>query len=467
MNALDVGFGFTITDGNKSLSLRQGEHFRIYSTGPHKGFGEDLTKRQIDLIRIAMSVHIADSWIPRRRRSLNGLRNPIVDIEVLDLPFWSHADSLSLLKECVDFVSGGDEWCFRFSASRITQHDRRKNLFGGIDTGAVVSLYSGGLDSASGLAARMAAESGRLFVPVTVRHQMQKSKLIRGHFGQMLDRGIANRRDLNPFHAGAFIRNGQVRRQFDARFREITHRCRPFLFMSVAGLVADFYATPRVEVFESGVGSINFPLVPGPADYRTTRSTHPHFLRLISRLVSHVNGAPVEYVLPFASQTKAEMVTGLRDLGLEKLARDSVSCILHPLRRKGWQQCGHCPACVFRRQAMITAGIAEAEGAYAIDLFATPESGKTVPAKRVRAIKAFHRQIARIGELDVGNAPACFKRYLRATHAVSTNEQLAPHVEVYRRYREEWLVLIADAIRRGLPWVLPARPFARMEGAIP
>ena len=42
MNALDVGFGFTITDCGKSLSLRQGEHIHMYPTGHNKGFGEDL-----------------------------------------------------------------------------------------------------------------------------------------------------------------------------------------------------------------------------------------------------------------------------------------------------------------------------------------------------------------------------------------------------------------------------------------
>jgi 7-cyano-7-deazaguanine synthase in queuosine biosynthesis len=300
-----------------------------------------------------------------------------------------------------------------------------------------------------------------------VRHQLQKSQLVRGHFDQLFDRGVARRCDLKPFQVGAFIRNGQIKREFDARFREITHRCRPFLFMSVAGLVAHSYAAPQVEVFESGVGSINLPLVSGPADHRTTRSTHPHFLRLISALVSHVNDTPVRYVLPFVGNTKAGMAAKLRDLGLEELARRTISCILHPLRRNGWQQCGHCAACVFRRQAMITAAIAEAKDAYAVDLFAYPDPARTIPAGKMGAIKAFHQQVARLGDLDSGHAPPCFKRYLRATNAVSTDEQLAPHVEVYRLYRNEWLALIADARHRGLPWITPARSPARAEGATP
>jgi len=228
---------------------------------------------------------------------------------------------------------------------------------------ALVSLYSGGLDSSSGLAIRAAAQPGRMIVPVTVRHQMQKAKLIRDHFSLLMDCGILKQDDFNPFQAGAFIRNTRIKQDHQAGFREITHRCRPLLFMSVAGLVANSCSAPEVEVFESGVGSINLPLVGGAADYGTTRSTHPAFLRLLSALVSHVKGASVKYVLPFADKTKAEMVGMLKAMGLEELARNSVSCILHPLKRRGWQQCGRCAACVFRRQAMLTAGIAEEKDA--------------------------------------------------------------------------------------------------------
>ena len=143
----------------------------------------------------------------------------------------------------------------------------------------------------------------------------------------------------------------------------------------------------------------------------------------------------------------------------------SASCILHPLRRRGWRQCGHCPACVSRRQAMLTAGIAEAKDAYAIDLFAPPDPLRAIPAKHLRAIRAFHQQVARPPELDDGRAPECLRRYLRATHAISSDEQLAKYVEVHRRYRREWLALIADARRRGLPWVASSRPPVLAQGA--
>jgi 7-cyano-7-deazaguanine synthase in queuosine biosynthesis len=464
MNALNARFKFTVTDTGKTLSLCQGDDIRIYPAQRNRSFGEDLTERQIDLIRIATAVHVADAWA-RRKATFNFLRNPNVQIEVLDAEFWSKPDTMDLLKSCVDFVSGEDDWEFSFIASKNVRHDRRSNLFPKHDQNALVSLYSGGLDSSSGLALRAAAQPGRMIVPVTIRHQMQKSKLLRSHFKLLMDRGILKPADFNPFQAGAFIRNRRIKREYREEFREITHRCRPFLFMSVAGLVANSFSAPEVEVFESGVGSINLPLVGGPADYHTTRSTHPNFLRLISALVSHVNGATVRYVLPFADKTKAEMVCLIKAMGLEELARKSVSCILHPLKRKGWRQCGRCAACIFRRQAMLTAGIAEDKNAYATDLFTETSPEHTIPPNDMRWVMAFHEQVASLGELDSGIVPSCFRRYLKTTKAASTEEQLAPHAEVYRRYRREWMLLIANARRRSFPWITSSRSSAAVEGA--
>ena len=311
MNALNAKFGFTVTDCGKSLSLCQGDDIRIYPTGRNKRFGEDLIARQIDLIRIATALHVADAWV-RRKATFNRLRNPILQVEVLDASFWSKSDTMDLLKTCVNFVSGGDNWEFSFVAAKDVRHVRCANLFSEYDRNALVSPYSGGLDSASGLALRAAAQPGGTIVPVTIRHQKQKSRLIRDHFKLLMEHGIWKRRDFNPFQAGAFIRNERIKREFKQVFRENTHRCRPFLFMAVAGLVANSFSAPEVEVLESGVGSINLPLVGGPADYRTTRSIHPHFLHLLSALLSHVNGSAVKYVLPFADKTKGEMVEMLK-----------------------------------------------------------------------------------------------------------------------------------------------------------
>ncbi len=305
---------------------------------------------------------------------------------------------------------------------------------------------------------------GRTFIPVTVRHQLQREKVVRDHYQMLIESGLTTIADLQPFQVGAFIKNKAIKREFGVRLREVTHRCRPILFMSAAGLVANSVAAEQVEVYESGVGSVNLPLASGPADHRTTRSTHPNFLRLISDLVSHVSDASIRYVLPFSDKTKAEMVARVKELGLEDLAKRSVSCIEHPIRRGG-RQCGHCPACVYRRQAMMVAGIQEDRDAYKVDLFSPSLSA--LPDKYLKWIRAFHQQAARLSELDGNRVPFFFRTYLFATEAVATDAELKPHVEVYRRYRREWKTLIADARQRGLPWIAPARSLALAGGPTP
>ncbi|MBX9790814.1 MAG: 7-cyano-7-deazaguanine synthase [Pirellulales bacterium] len=455
MNALNARFRFTVSDGERVLSLQESEHFRIYPTERFGRFGEDLTARQVDMIRIATAVHVADSWC-RRRQEYSGLRIPVLQVEVLDPAFWLQPATMDYLKPCVDFVSGGDDWQFSFLDAKI-HHERVATLFPKYCHDTLVAPYSGGLDSACGLALRAAAQPGRMFVPVTIRHQMQKSSLVRRHFALLLDRLLLERADLNAFQAGAFIRKKHIERDLGEVFRETTHRCRPLLFMAVAGIVAHSFSAPVVEVFESGVGSINLPLVGGPADYHTTRSTHPAFLRLLSALLSHVNDSAVSYVLPFADKTKAEMVKQLKGLGLEELARSSFSCIAHPLRRNGWQQCGYCPACVFRRRAMHSAGIVEQE-AYAIDLFAGADSHTAISERQMFCVRAFHQQVEHLRELDHGVAPESFYRYLRATEVPLTEDAMA--LEVHRRYREEWLLLIAEGRHRGFPWLVPTTSLA-------
>lgn len=464
MNALSTSFGFTISNGHRSLSLREGPHFRMYPTGTNKRFGEELTRRQVDLLRIGMAVHVADGWVRRFRKS-NGRRSPVVNVEVLDPAFWTQPDTYSLLKECVDFLSGDDDWSFRFALSGNGRHDHCPSLFRGQDQSALVVLYSGGLDSAAGLGARLAMVPGRLVIPVNLRHQMQKGQLVRDHFKLLVRERLVTNADLKPFQAGAFVKAKRIKVEFKKRLREETHRCRPIMIMSVAGMVADSVGAREVEILESGVGSVNLPLMSGPYDYRTTRSTHPHSLRLISDLVSHVNGASVHFILPFAHLTKAEVVRRAKELGLEELACKSISCILHPLRRPRGRQCGHCPACVYRRQAMISAGIDEGWEAYEVDIFAPRGLRPEIPKDQLRAIRAFQQQAGRLSELNSGRIPEFFRKFLYATRAVSTEEELGSHVEVYRRYGREWATLIADSRRRELAWIAPAHSMATTQGA--
>lgn len=441
MSTLNTRFRVTIADEHTtSITLTAGEHFRLYPSPAVVDGIEQLTARQVDLVRWAAGIHLADGWAKRLRRT-NGHRRPVVEVELLDPAFWERPETAGRLKRCVDFLSGDDDWSFRPRKDSLSCRPRQRTLFAGVGPKPILCVYSGGLDSATGLPARLAEAEGQEFLPVTVRYQSQRGRLVQEHFDLLRSRGLARPRQVRPLQVGAYTRNHRLRRDFGIRLREVTHRCRPFLFLSIAGLVAHLEVVDAVEVYESGVGAVNLPLVSGGPGWRTTRSTHPELLRRMGELVSHVNDSEVRYRLPFLDRTKGEMARHLARLGLAELALKSVSCITHPLRRGHSQrQCGHCPACVFRRQALWHAGIREPDDFYLTDVFAGQAT-----EREAGALNAFRQQAARLANLDGPVVPAFFRRHLFSTQIVSADEELAPFVNLFRRYRREWIALERDA----------------------
>ena len=421
------------------LTLTAGEHFKLCPSHSALEATWQMTAREVDLVRLGTAVHLADGWVKRLLRN-NGHRRPVVEVDLLDPCFWERPEVAGRLKRCVDFLSGDDDWTFRPRPDALTRHCRQPSLFGTADTGTVVTLQSGGLDSAAGLALRLGEIQGQRVVPVTVRFQAQRGRVVHDQFAHLRDRGVAFRGQIRSLQVGAYIKNGRLLRDFNVRLREISHRCRPFLFFSVAGLVAHAEGAGAVEVYESGVGAVNLPLVSGRPGWCTTRSTHPEFLRLMADLVNCVTEASIRYVLPFLDKTKGEMASGLARLGLSDLARMTVSCITHPLRRGGnRRQCGTCPACVFRRQAMWRAGVREGPDAYVTDVL-----GGHPGERDARSLIAFRQQAARLAELDGPEVPEFFRRHLLGTRIVSSEAGMAPYLDLFRRYRDEWVELERD-----------------------
>jgi 7-cyano-7-deazaguanine synthase in queuosine biosynthesis len=441
VSTLNTPFRVTIWDDNAGpITLAAGEHFRLFPSRAVVDAVEQLTARQVDLVRLAVAIHLADSWAKRLRQT-NGHRRPVVEVELLEPYFWEQPETAGRLKRCVDFLSGDDDWSFRPRKDTANCHCRQQNLFADVGPKPILCVYSGGLDSTAGLAARLAEADGQDFLPVTVRYQSQRGRVLREQLELLRNRGFARGRQLRPFQVGAYTRNHRLRHDFGIRLREVTHRCRPFLFLSVAGIVAHLESVDVVEVYESGVGAVNLPLVSGSPGWQTTRSTNPEFLRLMGELVSHVNDGKVCYRLPFLDRTKGEMARGLAQRGLSDLALKSVSCIMHPLRRGRFQrQCGYCPACVFRRQALWLAGIREPDTAYLTNVF-----GGQLTEREARSLTAFRQQAARLIALDNQTVPEFFRRHLLSTRIVSSDEELAPFVTLFRRYQREWAALERDS----------------------
>src|SRR5689334_16474383 len=130
MNALNAPFRVALGPApGTPVTLTAGVHFGVYPSRLVSAEAEQLTARQIDLLRLGMAIHLADGWARRFRRT-NGHRRPVVEVDLLDADFWERPETADRLKRCVDFLSGDDDWSFRFRKDTITRHHRQRRLLG-------------------------------------------------------------------------------------------------------------------------------------------------------------------------------------------------------------------------------------------------------------------------------------------------------------------------------------------------
>lgn len=320
--------------------------------------------RCLDLLRIAAGIYAVDRISKRKKRRDNedGIRQLHLTFDVHDAEFWMQSAIKQLVVEILSFLTD-DDWLFDFRQSQRALGDLGYQDFLGLPRPFQprhAALYSGGLDSAAGLANRL-LEGANDFLLVTVGHQSglhhRVEKQLKGLSGLLkVCPGVT----VNVLHSTltTSLEGGKSKRM---RQQERTQRSRAFLFCAATTIAAKAYNLELMEMFENGVGAINLPLMTGMfGGGRSTRSAHPTFLHLMSELSTRVTEKPMCFVLPFEAKTKAEMLQNLKDsAGLAMWAQESRSCVHTSLRQVGKTHCGRCPACIERRQAFASAGIEE------------------------------------------------------------------------------------------------------------
>ena len=297
-------------------------------------------------------------------------------------------------------------------------------------------------------------------MPVTVWHQprqrhlvREQLKLLRGRFDARVDPLIVK---------VAMMWTSLLHRDQE----ENTQRCRAFLFTTLGAITAIMHGQRLVEMFESGIGAINLPTMAGMVGPMTTKSAHPKFLRLMSRLASLAADGEVEFRLPFFDRTKGEVVRSLAESKLEELAHLTASCVHYPLRHSQQKQCGVCPACVFRRHAMAAAGIVEPEGKYKYDFLGSPDGVSRIPPKRLLHLKAFLMQVASLKDVGAGvPLPRSVARHLLSTEVLADGHPREAVIALLARYRDEWMDIASDGNRKGFAWArLLAAPRPQKQG---
>lgn len=324
-------------------------------------------REALDLFLLGASVYCVDKTALRGDADDVWTRELSLELPVSDVGAWRGArwdDTLGFLT--------GDRWTIEpYREQRSALDDLRKvpeetTPVGDVDA---VSLFSGGLDSLTGVIDLLEEDAARRLCLISHHEGDQAStaqkKLIsalQAHYGE--HRLVVRRLFLRPAPA-----SGQQERPLPEG-RETTTRARSLLFLT-AGLALASSIGPDVPVYipENGFIGINVPLTRARSGSYSTRTTHPHFLRLLGDAAGQV-GVRNPILNPFRLKTKGEILAGSRNQDLlRSLAPDSISCS-HPEaaryadREQG--NCGYCFPCLIRRSSMAHVGWDSSEG-YAWD----------------------------------------------------------------------------------------------------
>lgn len=340
--------------GYIELSGAIAQRLRITAPDMLRRLAPSISQRALDLVAVAAGAYALDRIYRRARSKANegGIRAFPVCFRVAEPDYWSQATVSNQVAELLNFLTG-DLWLLSFAQGSPLPRPRQQAIE--LSTSwspSHLSLYSGGLDSAAGLACEL-LQGQRDFLLLTVSHQ---TSIRRRSIEQVsaLKHWLPNAGSLAHM---SFVVNLENPARLPAQ--ETTQRSRGFLFCTAAAVLAATNGIQEVRLYENGHGAINLPLSAGglTAGF-STRGAHPTALRMIADLASDALGTTVQFRLPFLSMTKAEMVAKLGAIqGLVQWAQLSRSCVHSSWRESGIAHCGQCPACIERHQAFTGADI--------------------------------------------------------------------------------------------------------------
>jgi 7-cyano-7-deazaguanine synthase in queuosine biosynthesis len=306
----------------------------------------------IDLLMISLAVYAADRII-LRKEALDGwersihLHLPVLNIDLME-------SNKQLLKQITNFLTG-DNWEFTFRERELTLEESMRRVQmtqRRIDTLDInkICMFSGGLDSFIG-AIDLLEEKGNDIIFVS-HYGGGKGTL---EYQKVLKQELVNKYSISENHFFSFY-------AAPLGGKEDTMRSRSFMFFSHAIAIASCFDR-RINLFipENGYISLNIPLTFSRIGSSSTRTTHPHYLKLFQQLIDNLN-LKVTFINPYQFKTKGEMIAECKNKQflIDNIV-NTMSCSHPDLgRMRGESEtkhCGTCFPCVIRRAAIKSAGI--------------------------------------------------------------------------------------------------------------
>ena len=347
--------------------------------------------RTLDLLELAAYTYAADRLVSRGRRSAvefhSWSRRIHLRTKVRDLDFWQRSDVQTSLSKCLTFMTGDTEFSFSFEGGHATpptslfDHEDLAQPVGPKD--AEVSLFSGGLDSLSGVTRTLA--------------RTDRSLVLVSHHGQPGVKGVQKRlaKALEDRHPGRVHHYGFKCTFTGVRAVEETQRSRSFLYTTIGFAICQALQSRALTVYENGVTSLNLRRREDLANARASRTTHPRSIADLQRFFRLVaDNSDFKIATPFLWKTKRAVVETLVQSNGGELIASSVSCTRTFQRNRNATHCGQCFQCVDRRMAMFAGGFNNLDdpGLYAVDIIRAPipqGESKTAAVDYVRQAASF------------------------------------------------------------------------------
>jgi len=326
-----------------------------------------LPTKILDLLEIAAYVFAADRLAHRGPREAVEYhawpRSMNFFIRVREPKFWNQKQVKNKLIEALVFMTGDHEYSFEFfsghSTPPVSLFDSEEFAIAPEGPASVV-LFSGGLDSLSGVLERLQTTNEVLYL-ISHSSRQPSTKRTQNKLVDALKKMYKGRINHYSFECGLT----------HERAAEETQRTRAFLFGTIAFALAHRLSLNATFAYENGVTSLNLLRRQDLINAKASRTTHPKTHYLMSQFLSEVEGSTIEILNPFWDKTKADIFTLLNKNKGENLIGSAVSCSKTFQLLESATHCGCCFQCIDRRLAAYAAGLQDVDnvGIYSSNIF--------------------------------------------------------------------------------------------------
>lgn len=348
----------------------------------------------VDMLEIGSYVYAADQATRRGGETLphegrDWRRELRFDIPVRNPDVWKSAEVIDALKGTLSFLS--DDY-YEFHFRKLIKEPPPK-LYFDYDEGNPwfeadeVMLFSGGLDSLTGLCQATVKDNRRV---VLVSHWAapqiaKRQRMLVSDFRRVTD----GRHKV--LHIPVRVNKGEK------DTRDTNQRSRSFLYVMLAGAIAELHHLDQVSFYENGIVSFNLPISGQILGARASRSTHPRSMTGFGELLSLLLQKDFKVVNPFFWKTRADVGAILNELGVIELMKSTNSCAHVRTGDPIDTHCGVCSQCIDRRFAALHCGAGENDPAdsYKVLLPLDPVQG-TENRTMVESYLRFAREMTKI-----------------------------------------------------------------------